>query len=179
MRIDTRLIYRVYTWVMGPIGIALALYGYYWMYWGSFVGIGPDLVPVLGSIVVGFACCAVPLAELSPPAARRGLLWFAAGHALVFAVLRRQQLSWDPGRADLAFAALIAAAVVLVYLWMTVEGDGIPVIGSPHSLFRSAGPSSTQRLRTRYEQQIRQAAARKSATGWRANCTIRSSSRFL
>jgi signal transduction histidine kinase len=156
--LDTRLIYRVYTWVMGPVGLALALYGYYLMYWGPFSGIGPDLVPVLGSILVGFACCAVPLAELSPPAARQGLLWFAAGHALVFAVLRRQQLSWDPGRADLAFAALIAAVVVLVYLWMTVEGDGIPVVG-PRSLFGGSGPSTTQRLRSQYERQVRQAAA--------------------
>jgi signal transduction histidine kinase len=73
----------------------------------------------------------------------------------------QEKAIWNRALSDWTGAFLVAASIVLLYLWSTSEGDptgeGMP---SPLiSLFGRAGTSSTERLRSQYEQKIREAAS--------------------
>ena len=84
-------------------------------------------------------------------------MWFAAGHAVIWLVVLSQRLAiWGPGLAERAALLLFVLVFVLFYLWATSEGDYAG--GTPSSLFGSANPNSADRLRSQYEQQIREVA---------------------
>jgi NarL family two-component system response regulator LiaR len=115
------------------------------------------LIRVLGSIIIAAACCAAGFAVVdSPPSRRNGSFWFATGHAVVLLVVLSQQIAiWVPGLAETAAQLLLFVTCALFYLWSTSEGEHAPL---PRiSLFGDAAPASTERLRSQYEQQIREA----------------------
>jgi signal transduction histidine kinase len=162
--IDTRIIFRSYAILAGLAGLAFLVWGERWL--GSdLTGTSSGkaaLVRVFGAILLAAGCFAVPLAAIDEPAARRrGLLWLGIGHTVVFCVrVIQPKAIWSRVLSDWAGALLFAAANVLLYLWWTSEGDptgeGVP---SPLiSLFGGAAPSSADRLRSQYEQKIREAA---------------------
>jgi signal transduction histidine kinase len=160
--LDTRLVYRVYAGLTWSAGLLLFLRGPMWF--GVHLPGQPfgraALVRVFGGIIVAAGCFAAALAKVDDPVARRrGLLWLAAGHGVVLLSVLLQQLGpWDhSGAPNLVVMLLYATILVLLYLWWTVEGEG--VTGRPPliSLFGDSR-TSTQRLRSQYEQQIREAA---------------------
>ncbi|MBZ5577170.1 MAG: sensor histidine kinase [Acidobacteriia bacterium] len=156
--LDTRIILKVYGALAGLGG--LALFG-----WGDLLLRGPRelgryaLIRVFGSILMGAACCALGFAGLEEPAARRrGLLWFALGHTIVTAVVVTQQITiWGKGTAEWASQLLVAIAASLLFLWYTA-GQEFPA-GKLTSLFGGRASVPAENLRSKYERQIREAAA--------------------
>jgi signal transduction histidine kinase len=173
--IDSRIIFRAYAGLAGLAGLVLLCWGPLWL--GSDLAGQPwgkaALIRVLGSILIAAACFAVPLASMPDPNARqRGLLWLSAGHAVVFLVVLTQRLTiWGPGLADWAATAPFAAALLLSYFGVTAYGDPtgeppwsrlITLFGEPVPrivFFGGTPPPSTRKLRSQYEQQIREAAS--------------------
>lgn len=160
--IDTRTVYRVYAGLTWSVGLLLSLWGPMWF--GVHLPGQPfgraALVRVFGAIVIAAGCFAAALAKVDDPVARRrGLLWLAAGHGVVLlCVLIQQSGPWGRGGApDLVVTLLNATILVLLYLWWTVEGEGVTQRPPLISLFGDSR-TSTQRLRSQYEQQIREAA---------------------
>jgi len=158
--LDTQWVFRMYAALVGLAGLLLIGWGPTWN--------GPDLagerganaalIRVLGAILIAAACCAAGFAVVdAPPARRNGLFWFANGHAIVFLVVFLQKVATgEPWLVQTATQVLFFVAVVLYYLWSTSEGEYAPL---PRiSLFGDAAPASTERLRSQYEQQIREAA---------------------
>jgi signal transduction histidine kinase len=158
--IDTRWVFRTYAAVASLAGLLLFGWGPMWFgvdLAGQLFG-KAALIRVLGSIMVAAGCCAAGFAAVDdPPGRRRGLFWFAAGHAVIWlAVLTQQIAIWGPGLAEKAVWLAFAVAFLLFYLWATSEGElAHGVLGS---LFWSANPNSTDRLRSQYGQQIREVA---------------------
>ena len=158
--IDTRIVFWTYAVLAGVLGLILAGWGPRWL--GAGIADPPwnvaPLIRVLGSILIAAGCCAMALAAVdSPPSRHRGLFWFAAGHAVIWIVLVVQGLAvWGPGLGDRAAQVLWIVAIVLFYLWATAEGEFVPwtLIG----LFGGTVPRQAERIRSQYEQQIRQAA---------------------
>lgn len=159
--IDTRWVFRAYAALASLAG--LLLFGWGPMWFGSDLAGEPwgkaALIRVLGSIMIAAGCCAAGFAAIDdPPGRRRGLFWFAAGHAVIWlAVLTQQIAIWGSGLAEKAVWLSFAVAFLLFYLWATSEGE-YNAGGMLTSLFWSANPNSADRLRSRYEQQIREVA---------------------
>ena len=158
--LDARWVFRGYAVLAGLGGFVLLGWGQMWF--GDYLAGQPSgkaaLIRVLGSILIAAACCAAGFAVVdSPPSRRNGLFWFATGHAIVFLVVLSQRiLIWGPGLGGTAAKLLIFVTCALFYLWSTSEGEHSPL---PRlSLFGDAAPASTERLRSQYEQQIREAA---------------------
>jgi signal transduction histidine kinase len=116
------------------------------------------MIRVLGSIVLAAACCAIGFAAVDRPGdRRRGLFWFAIGHAVIWLVVLMQRLTvWGPGLADRMAQLLSVVACILIYLWATSEG--VYAQGTLISLFGDASPAPGEQLRSQYELQIRAAA---------------------
>jgi signal transduction histidine kinase len=158
--IDTRWVFRAYA-ALASLGGCL-LFGWGPMWFGVDLAGEPfgkaALIRVLGSIMIAAGCCAAGFAAVDdPPSRRRGLFWFAAGHAAIWLVVLTQQVAiWVPGPAEKAVWLSFAVAFLLFYLWRTSEGEhGHGVLTS---LFWSAIPNSAEQLRSQYEQQIREVA---------------------
>lgn len=160
--LDTRLIFRVYAGFAGVAGFLLAGWGQLWF--GSHFPGQPwgkaAVVRMIGAIWMAAACAALGAAGVEdPPSRRRGLLWFAIGHSIIFVVAAVQNNSvWDSSM-DWLVAWLFGVAVILFYLWQTTQGEAGNA-GGPRtvSLFGSTEPP-VNRLRSVYERQIRAAAA--------------------
>jgi len=159
--IDARVVFKVYAALMGAAGLALSGWGQRWLgqdlasqAWGKAA-----LIRVSGSILIAAACFAAALASVEDPLSRRrGLVWFTAGHAAVFfAVLAQRYAICGPGLADWVAVLLLTAVAVFIYVWSTAAGDPPEPVQSFISLF-AGSTATTERLRSAYEQQIRQAA---------------------
>ena len=138
--VDTRLVFRVYAALACLSGLALMVR------W-------PALNRLFGSILIAAACSAAALAEVDDPRTRRqGLFWFAGGHLVVSLVLMTQQSLALPGSEQLVWVAS-----ALFYLGYSSEG--MTQVGLT-SVFAAPG----KRLRSDYEQQIRQSAAQEERT---------------
>jgi signal transduction histidine kinase len=148
--IDPRVVFWVYAALAWLFGLVLIGWGPMWL-GANFSKAG--LIRLLGSIVIAAGCCAAALAAVGDPRARRrGLFWFAAGHTAVWLVGLTQHTALSGlGLAEGANQS-VWVAVALVYRGLTAEGefaggDFISVVSGP-----------AKRLRSQYEQQIRQAA---------------------
>jgi signal transduction histidine kinase len=150
--VDTRLVLRIYAWVVTAIGLAF-------------------LMRSLGGVVAAFGFTAVGLARIEDPISRvRALKWFAIGHLVfggiffiqsytVFDEVVPSVLGWTP----------LVIGIVLLYIALTCAHvprfshpfrglfDGGPVLG-PVILDRPGYGTSMGTLRSQYEHQIRQAA---------------------
>ena len=158
--IDLRWVFRAYAATACLAGVLLLGWGPMWFgahlaeqQWGKAA-----LIRILGSIMIAAGCCAVGFAAVDHPAARRrGLFWLAAGHAVIWFVFSTQEIAiWGPGLAQIVAQLLCAIAFGLFYLWLTSEGEYAP--RTLISLFSGAATDSSERLRSQYEQQIRDAA---------------------
>src|SRR5215472_2039729 len=107
----TQWIFRAYVILIGLAGLLLFGWGAQWLGvdllsqpWGKAA-----LIRVAGAVLMALACCATPFALHGQPTRRRGLLWFAIAHFIIFYVLQLQDSSiWGPG---LGQTAMRAAAV--------------------------------------------------------------------
>jgi signal transduction histidine kinase len=153
--IDTRIILRIYA--------ALALLG------GSVIlGWGPPWLGtaaatrVLGAILAAAGCWATTLSEIEDPALRRrGIMQFAAAHLVILLVVDRQRVAiWGTGPGENIDRG--AAAIILFFLLaiLTSADNYISHWAKANSRPISiAGNVVSAPLRSRYERQIRQAAA--------------------
>jgi signal transduction histidine kinase len=160
--INTRLVYRVYAGMSFLAGMLLVGWGPLWLEASGQPHDRAALIRVLGSVLIAIGCFTAPLADLDPPARRKGLLWFAAGHAAIYVVFVLQQRAvWGSGFTDVVSALLFGTVILFGYLWQTAEGEIFDSNRPPMvvSLFSGRARSSTERLRSQYEQQIRQAAS--------------------
>jgi signal transduction histidine kinase len=148
--IDTPLVYRTYAVVVGLGGLALAI-------WGKSA-----VVQILGSVAIAAGCFAAALAMIEDlESRRRSLLWFTAAHLVVgCTVLLQGKTAWGSGTADWVAAILLNISLLLGCYWATYWNviEGKPFAFQTLSLF--GGDSHLARsVRSRYERQIRQAAA--------------------
>ena len=106
VRINTRLVLRIYAWTAFSAGVAAVLFGPW--------PVGPDPAGVpwvraaairqIGALMIVAGCFSLPLANVDDPEdRRRGLLWFAIGHA-VLAVPGMDGDAPDPARRALDVA---------------------------------------------------------------------------
>jgi len=150
-----------YAGVACVVGLLLVGWGPAWLGahlpglpWGKAA-----LIRIAGAFSVASACFAAALASADDDATRRrGLLWFAVGHVVLFTVAEIQRKAilgaWVPEW--VTFVPLVAASL-LFFAWQQARNDLHELPGAPQALFGGWGPS-VQRLRSEYEQQIRAAA---------------------
>jgi signal transduction histidine kinase len=162
--LDTRMVFCVYAVLAGLAGVLLIGWGPMWLGahlpglpWGKAA-----LIRIAGSLLVAAACFAVAMARVDDPVARgRGLAWFAAAHFMVGTMVQIQRSvvlrPWLPPWAEWV---PMLAAFTFFYAWWQVRLDEGWMPGSRLALFGNSASSSTQRLRSAYEQQIREAAGR-------------------
>jgi signal transduction histidine kinase len=166
--IDPGVVLHVYAAIAALTGVALIAWGPLW-----FAG-SPDeplyqqyaLVRTLGAMIIAMSCLVAGLASTDDPAGqRRGLVWLAAAHLVVGVVVAVQRFTiWQTGPISALVIGVLAAIVAsLFYIVVTMDGEGgrfalghIPL--SLTSVFGSRTAQSTDALRSRYEQQIREAA---------------------
>ncbi|HSB13353.1 MAG TPA: histidine kinase, partial [Bryobacteraceae bacterium] len=162
--VDTRIVYWAYAALAWFAGFLLIAWGPMWLGGGpaAELSIRASLIRVLGSMLVAAGCFSAALATVPDPGSRRrGLLWIAAGHAVILVVvLLQQDAVWSPLPAELPAAVLNCILLVFLYLWRTAESDSVTPFSPLTSLFGRANRSHTDRLRSQYEEQIRQAASR-------------------
>lgn len=166
--IDTRVVFKIYAIAAWVSGACLLAWGPLWF--------GVDLpgipygkavpVRILGAMVVaaGFFARAAAGAD-DPEVRRRGLLWFAWGHAIVLLVLILQVqaiLDWKGVAANMALGALFLSTGLFFYFAQTEYGWSnldLRVYRSWTSLFGAPAGTSADTLRSTYEEQIRAAAS--------------------
>ena len=164
--IDSRTVFRAYAWLAIPAGILVFL-------WPALVS-QPDpprwfaYSRIAAAGITAFGCCAAGFARVDDPLGRRkGLLAFACAHLVFGAMLATQfvaVLSSTPSSAA-GWGPLI---VGLVLLYLALTGPGVdfstlpPMRADPGrpgaTMFALRNKPSVARLRSEYEQQIRQAA---------------------
>ena len=156
--INTRIVYRVYAGMTWSVGLLAYLMGSMWS--PGQPSEKAALVRVFGAIMIAAGCFAAALAKVDDPVARRrGLLWLAAGHGVVLlSVLFQQPGPWSHGGTTKSVVWWLSLTICwLLYLWQRAEGEAWTERARFISLSDDSR-TSTQRLRSRYEQQIREAA---------------------
>lgn len=118
------------------------------------------LIRLAGAALIAAACVAATFARTDEPTVRRdGLLGLAVAHAVVYAVFAQQPRTvWDYAFADTVSQWLFAATLVLFGVWSIAKSPRLEPGGAFAHLFGVERRPSTERLRSRYEEQIREAA---------------------
>jgi signal transduction histidine kinase len=160
--VDTRTVLKVYAGLCllaaaGLLALATA---------GGFAGGGflvtPSQQAVAGSaaLLLVAACAAVGFARVENPRDRHdALVWFANGHLVLFGVILIMSLSRGrPHPADLLLPTLGATTLLLYYFWQTGDGHRARESAEFAALLHP-GASEHERLRSEYEERIREAAA--------------------
>lgn len=165
--IDSRLVFQVYAFVTLPPALTAYL-------WPLVTSVKDPVMwfaspRAVGSVVAAFGCCAATFAAIDDPVARRqGLIGFAWAHILggvmlllewfaVLSITYPAYVGWTP----------LIVGLVLLYLGVTGPGrDHMPALRTiqpdgarpePRG-FALRNKPAIAHLRSRYEQQIRQAA---------------------
>ena len=185
--IDSRLVLHIYACVTIPAGIV----GYMWP---ALVGM-TDTPAWLANARVGAAavaavgCCAAGLAAIDDPVGRRrGLIGFAHAHILFGAMLMAQSIAVRSATIPAPLAGL-ALTVGLVLMYLAITGPGadfrsplpalVPLRPEDDAEYPADGAQQTKHLLsalTGTSMTSGKRPGRRSARGWRATCTMRSSS---
>lgn len=166
--IDSRLVFRVYAAVALPLGTV----SYLWPLLPPMHAPNASWVVrlrVTAAVITAFGCCASAFAAVDDPLGRRrGLLGFAHAHLMLGAMLGIQAWAqYSPGAPSPALAWIVLiVGVVLLYLGITGPGpvlaSTLPLPGHAPGIgasgFEVHNKRSFSRLRSEYEQQIRNAA---------------------
>ena len=166
--IDSRLVFRVYAAAALPLGIVT----YMWPLLPPMHGPNAPWVVrlrITAAVITAFGCCASAFAAVDDPLGRRrGLLGFAHAHLMLGAMLGIQTWAqYSPGAPSPALAWIVMiVGVVLLYLGITGPGADLasilPRLGrdarTGETGFAVHNKRSLYRLRSEYEQQIRNAA---------------------
>ena len=167
VRIDTRLILQIYAGAAFSVGLTCVLFGP-WL-------VGPDPAGVpwvraaairqIGALMTVAGCFSLPLANVDDPEARRrGLLWFAIGHAVLAALVWLQHPpAQTAGRSvwvSLDGSILAAVSMLMWVSWLHGEDADGRIGGMVMvSLFGDSDASATRQLRSEYQRRIEAAAA--------------------
>jgi len=152
----------IYAACVGPIGLFTTLWGTIWIR-GEVLGQPYGLhaiTRVTGLVAFAFALVAAAASRVADPIDRRRFLGaFALGHALVLVMVLMQRWAVEVWRGDVGTTAVTvfgAITVALGYSWTVTYGDRHA--GRVLDLFgEEVNPAAF--VRSRYEQQIRLAAA--------------------
>jgi signal transduction histidine kinase len=161
--LDTRMVFLVYAVLAGLAGLLLIAWGPLWfgahlpgLPWGKAA-----LIRIVGSMLVAAACFAVAVARVDDLVARGGgLAWFGWAHLVVAIMVETQRSTvLEPRLREWAVWVLMVAANMFFFAWLQARFlDGRRTLGTLLTLFGNPASSSTQQLRSAYEQQIREAA---------------------
>lgn len=160
--LDTRMVFWVYAVLVGLTGVLLIAWGPMWL--GADLPGMPHgkaaLIRIVGSLLLAAACVAVGMTRVDEPLARRQVLgWFAAAHWIVANMVQIQRSAglrpWLPEWVE---AVPMFAALIFYFAWYQARLDEGWMPGRGVTLFGNSASSSTQQLRSAYEQQIREAA---------------------
>lgn len=176
--IDTRLVLRIYAWVVTTLGVVL-------MEGSLLLHLNIDLdlpgipygrvgaVRLAGTSLAALGFTAIGLARIESPVDRyRALKWFAIGHTVpglvflgassaIFDLYLPPAVPWIP------------LVVGLVLLYIALTSTRVPTFEHPFTSLRLEGPvlmekrrmeGDVELLRSQYEQQIRQAARAEERT---------------
>lgn len=163
--IDSRTILVVYTAIVGPVGVFVALWGSLWVGGplnGQAWGVN-SLTRVAGVAIVGAAICAYAASTIANPIdRRRNLGWFVVAHMVVMLMAWPQVFAvWSdalPGPVWGLFVGLVAATIYLLGGFVRHGGDAAP-LGVYMGLFGTPPPAASALLRAEYEDQMREAGA--------------------
>ncbi len=158
--VDTRIVFQVYAVLAGAAGLILFLWpltarsdlarsGY-----ASVV-----LTRITGALGMAAACCAAGFAQIEDPRVRhRALFWFLVAHVIVLVVLLTQTMAvGTPHPEEVGLPVLTTAVLILLYFFQTGDGYGSGPFREWSDLV-APGHVSVEQLRSRYEEQIREAA---------------------
>ncbi|RPJ75426.1 MAG: sensor histidine kinase, partial [Acidobacteria bacterium] len=158
--IDTRVVFRAYAGLAGLAALLLLLPP---SSLATTLALDPaarlTLLRLAGAAVLAAACTAVGFASIEEAHSRhRALLWFAIGHLAVTVTLFAAIMAHGgrDGR-DIGWPTLLAVTVLLFYFWSTGDGHRAGESLGFTKLFSASRPS-TARLRSAYEERIREAA---------------------
>jgi signal transduction histidine kinase len=165
--IDSRLVFRIYSAAALPLGIIT--FSWPLIVPGTFPTLESNVrLRLAAAVVTALGTCGAALARIDDPIGRRrGLIGFAHAHVMLGAMLLTQALTaWSsPLGTLLAWSALIVG-FVLLYLAITGPGSDLtpalpPLVSDPQGRSRGVvvrNKPGLARLRSEYEEQIRQAA---------------------
>jgi signal transduction histidine kinase len=156
--IDTRYVFRLYAAQVALVGLLLIAWGPKWV--GPSIEFHPwlkaELIRIFGSILIGAACVGAAMSQIEDPEARRKAAgWFALAHAVVGGVIVTQ--SAVVGEVGKPWVGNLLMAVMLTFFFFFRNPEGEMRDRSLTTLFTAR--DSTERVRSRYEEQIRQAAS--------------------
>lgn len=163
--IDTRLVLRLYAWPAVTIGLLLFLWGPMWLPDPDLPAIPfgkAALLRVMGAVISALGVCAAGFARVDDPIGRRqGLGSLASAHLLLGAMVATQSYVILALLPPVVGAACFIVGMVLVYLATTAFGAGAGKTRFERAaVVLGAAPErpSMDRLRSAYEQGIREAA---------------------
>jgi len=165
VRIDTRLLLQIYAGVAFSAGVTAVLVGP-WLVSpdpASASWVRAGAVREIGALLIVAGCFSLPLANVDDPEARRrGLLWFAIGHAVLAALAWLQHPPLQTvGRStwvSLDGSILAAVSMLMWVAWLHGE-DADGRFGVMVELFGENDASATRQLRSEYARRIEAAAA--------------------
>lgn len=154
------MVIRVYAWVVCAAGLLLAGWGPMWM--GTDLPGVPygkaALIRMLAAAMILTGCFGAALAEVREPRAlKRGLIWFLGAQVVAFGLLR-VQVDAVFGREELTRWMVVLMGLLYLLVWLVATAEGVfnEKTWKPQTLF---GGVEEQALRSKYEEQIRAAAA--------------------
>lgn len=162
---DSRIVLVGYAAVVAPVGLFVALWGTLWV-GGSLDGLPYGLhsvVRMIGTVILGAGLMSLALSRIGDPLDRRRcLLWFSIAHAIVLLMAFIQSIAiWDQSTRREPYWLVVAVGVAFMWLlfgWSRQGGDPEP-FGRYLGLFGTRPASGAARLKSQYEQQMRQAGA--------------------
>ena len=162
---DSRTVLLGYAAFVVPLGLFVALWGTLWI-GGPLNGLPyglHSLVRMVGVVILGAGLMAFALSQVGDPLdRRRGLLWFVIAHGVVLLMAFLQSIAiWDASTRQELYWLFVAVGMGFLWLfigWGRQGGDPEP-LGVYAGLFGTHPPSGTERLKSQYEQQMRQAGA--------------------
>ena len=161
--IDSRLVLHVYSAAALPLGIIT--YSWPLIVPGAFPALDSNVrLRLAAAVLTALGTCGAALAQIDDPIGRRrGLIGFAHAHVMLGAMLLIQaHTAWDSSLGTLLAWSALIAGLVLLYLAITGPGADLTPPLPPLVTARSHGfvvrNKPVARLRSEYEDQIRQAA---------------------
>ncbi|MBI4891678.1 MAG: sensor histidine kinase [Acidobacteria bacterium] len=158
--VDERWVVRVYAAVLGVAGLLLAGWGPMW-FGGDLPGqpwARAAILRMLGALIMVIACFGLALAGVQERRALRKALYWFMGAQVVSIGLVAAQLDAVWSQDDLVRGAKVMTGIFFLFAWFILTADGLYNVRPwrPQTLF---GSQPEPELRSKYEEQIREAAA--------------------
>ncbi len=157
---DERWVVRAYAGVLGVFGLLVAGWGPMW-FGADLAGqpwVRAAILRLLGAFLLVLACFGMALTRIEERRAlRTALYWFMGAQMVAFSIVGAQlDAVW--GQADLVRATQAMMGLFFLFVWLILTANGLYNARpwKPQTLF---GPPPERELRSKFEEQIREAAA--------------------